>query len=46
MTARRLVEPEQFRATLFWGAEAAAGLLLERGLAIERRDAAPGAPSR
>jgi ADP-ribose pyrophosphatase YjhB (NUDIX family) len=45
MTARRLVEPEQFRATLFWGAETAAGLLLERGLAIERRDAAAGGPS-
>ena len=35
MTARRLVSPEDFRATLFWGAEATAGLILERGLAIE-----------
>jgi hypothetical protein len=35
MTARRLVAPEEFRATLFWGAEVTAGLILERGLAIE-----------
>jgi ADP-ribose pyrophosphatase YjhB (NUDIX family) len=36
MTARRLVAPSEFRATLFWGAETTAGLILERGLAIER----------
>jgi ADP-ribose pyrophosphatase YjhB (NUDIX family) len=35
MTARRLVAPEEFRATLFWGGEATAGLILERGLEIE-----------
>jgi ADP-ribose pyrophosphatase YjhB (NUDIX family) len=35
MSARRLVAPEEFRATLFWGAEVTAGLILERGLAIE-----------
>jgi hypothetical protein len=35
MTARRLVSPEDFRAVLFWGAETTAGLILERGLAIE-----------
>jgi ADP-ribose pyrophosphatase YjhB (NUDIX family) len=38
MTARRLVAPDEFRATLFWGAETTAGLILERGLAIEQRD--------
>jgi ADP-ribose pyrophosphatase YjhB (NUDIX family) len=42
MTARRLVAPEEFRATLFWGAEVTAGLILERGLAIERRAGALG----
>jgi hypothetical protein len=42
MTARRLVVPEEFRATLFWGAETAAGLILERGLEIERSN--PGGP--
>ena len=46
MIARRLVTPEQFRATLFWGAQATAGVILERGLAIESRDAAAGGPSR
>jgi ADP-ribose pyrophosphatase YjhB (NUDIX family) len=35
MSARRLVAPEQFRATLFWGAEVTAGLILDRGIAIE-----------
>jgi 8-oxo-dGTP pyrophosphatase MutT (NUDIX family) len=35
MTARRLVSPEEFRAALFWGAEATAGLILDKGLAIE-----------
>jgi hypothetical protein len=36
MTARRLTAPDEFRATLFWGAESTAGLILERGLAIDR----------
>jgi 8-oxo-dGTP diphosphatase len=40
MIARRLVAPNEFRASLFWGAEATAGLILERGLAIERGDGA------
>jgi hypothetical protein len=35
MTARRLVSPEEFRGALFWGGEATAGLILERGLAME-----------
>ena len=35
MTARRLVSPEEFRGALFWGGERTAGLILERGLAIE-----------
>jgi hypothetical protein len=35
MTARRLVPPERFRTALYWGGEATAGLILERGLAIE-----------
>lgn len=39
MTARRLVAPEEFRATLFWGAETTAGLILERALAVEQRRA-------
>jgi ADP-ribose pyrophosphatase YjhB (NUDIX family) len=38
MVARRLVTPEDFRAALFWGGEATAGLILERGLAIEERE--------
>jgi len=42
MIARRLVAPEQFRATLFWGTQTTAGLILERGLAIESGDAASG----
>jgi ADP-ribose pyrophosphatase YjhB (NUDIX family) len=36
MTARRLVSPQDFRAVLFWGSEATAGLILERGLAVEQ----------
>jgi ADP-ribose pyrophosphatase YjhB (NUDIX family) len=40
MTARRLVAPEDFRTVLFWGAETTAGLILQRGLAVE------GAPRR
>jgi hypothetical protein len=39
MTGRRLVAPEQFREALFWGREATAGLILERGLAIETNHA-------
>jgi hypothetical protein len=35
MTARQLIAPQQFHTTLFWGAEVTAGLILERGLAIE-----------
>jgi 8-oxo-dGTP pyrophosphatase MutT (NUDIX family) len=35
MTGRTLVAPDEFRHTLFWGGEATAGLILERGLAIE-----------
>jgi 8-oxo-dGTP pyrophosphatase MutT (NUDIX family) len=35
MTARRLVSPREFRATLFWGGEATAGLILERGCAFD-----------
>jgi ADP-ribose pyrophosphatase YjhB (NUDIX family) len=38
MTARRLVSPGEFRAVLFWGREVTAGLILERGLAIEEGD--------
>ena len=49
MVARRLVPPEEFSATLFWGGEATAGLILERGLAIEeevspRQDGGLGDP--
>jgi ADP-ribose pyrophosphatase YjhB (NUDIX family) len=42
-TARRLVSPEEFRAALFWGGEATAGLILERGLAIEHSAGNAGA---
>jgi 8-oxo-dGTP pyrophosphatase MutT (NUDIX family) len=35
--ARREVAPSEFRDVLFWGREATAGLILERGLAGERR---------
>jgi hypothetical protein len=35
MTARRLVATDEFRAILFWGAEATAGRILERGFATE-----------
>ena len=34
-TARRLVPPDDFLATLFWGGAPTAGLILERGLKIE-----------
>jgi len=37
MIARRDVTPGEFREALFWGREATAGLILERGLAVERR---------
>jgi ADP-ribose pyrophosphatase YjhB (NUDIX family) len=39
MTGRRLVAPDAFREALFWGREATAGLILERGLAIEAKRA-------
>jgi 8-oxo-dGTP pyrophosphatase MutT (NUDIX family) len=39
MTARGLVSPEEFRSALYWGGEATAGLILERGLAIEETSA-------
>lgn len=42
LTARRLVSPEEFRAALFWEAEATAGLILERGLAVEEAIAGAG----
>jgi hypothetical protein len=35
MTGRRLVETGEFLSTLFWGGEATARLILQRGLAIE-----------
>jgi 8-oxo-dGTP pyrophosphatase MutT (NUDIX family) len=35
MSGRRLVAPERFREALFWGRESTAGVILERGLAIE-----------
>ena len=35
MSARRLVSPEDFLEALFWGEEVTAGLILDRGLAIE-----------
>jgi hypothetical protein len=37
MIARREVTPDAFREVLYWGREATAGLILERGLAAERR---------
>jgi hypothetical protein len=42
MSARRLVAPEEFRATLFWGGETTAGLILERGVEIEECTRKPG----
>jgi ADP-ribose pyrophosphatase YjhB (NUDIX family) len=36
MIGRRLVAPDEFRDVLFWGREATARLILERGLAAER----------
>jgi ADP-ribose pyrophosphatase YjhB (NUDIX family) len=35
MTARKLVAPDGFRDTLFWGRETTAGLILERGLRVQ-----------
>jgi ADP-ribose pyrophosphatase YjhB (NUDIX family) len=40
MTARKLVDPGTFRATLFWGRESTAALILERGLRIQADRAA------
>jgi 8-oxo-dGTP pyrophosphatase MutT (NUDIX family) len=37
MTGRRLVAAEHFLSTLYWGSEATARLILERGLAIEHQ---------
>jgi 8-oxo-dGTP pyrophosphatase MutT (NUDIX family) len=37
MIARRAVPPGEFRGALYWGRESTAGLILERGLAVERR---------
>jgi hypothetical protein len=37
MTARQLVGADEFLSTLFWGGEATARLILERGLAIEHQ---------
>lgn len=37
MTARRLVPPDQFLSTLFWGRERTARLILQRGVAVEQR---------
>jgi hypothetical protein len=44
MTARRLVPPEQFLTTLFWGRETAATLILERGLGIQADRPDPASP--
>ena len=41
MTARKLVSPDEFRDTLFWGRETTAALILERGLRIQTDRAAP-----
>jgi 8-oxo-dGTP pyrophosphatase MutT (NUDIX family) len=41
MTARKLVRPDEFLDTLFWGRETTAALILERGLRIQTR-CAPG----
>lgn len=42
MTGRRLVATDKFLSTLFWGSEATAHLILERGVAIEKRLARAG----
>jgi hypothetical protein len=39
--ARRLIGPDEFRDTLFWGDAPTAALILERGLAIEHNDRRP-----
>lgn len=42
MTDRRLVRPDQFLDTLFWGGQTIAALILERGLRIQTvRSAGP-----
>ena len=46
MTARRLVRPDQFLDTLFWGSETTAALILERGLRIQTVCSAGPATSR
>jgi hypothetical protein len=40
MTARRLVRPDEFLDTLFWGRETTAALILERGLRVQTQRAA------
>src|SRR5262249_48392978 len=44
MTARRLVAADDFLSTLYWGEEATARLILERGLAIEHELASKHEP--
>jgi 8-oxo-dGTP pyrophosphatase MutT (NUDIX family) len=44
MTARRLVPPEAFLDTLFWGRETTAALILERGLRIQTARTDPTSP--
>jgi hypothetical protein len=41
MTARKLIRPDAFLDTLFWGRETTATLILERGLRIQTDSAAP-----
>jgi ADP-ribose pyrophosphatase YjhB (NUDIX family) len=40
MTARKLVGPNEFLDTLFWGQETTAALILERGLGVQTQRAA------
>lgn len=40
MTARRLIRPDEFLDTLFWGRETTAALILERGLGVQTQRAA------
>lgn len=44
MTARKLVRPDEFLDTLFWGRETTAGLILERGLRVHNQRAADPPP--
>jgi 8-oxo-dGTP pyrophosphatase MutT (NUDIX family) len=46
MTARRLVAPEDFLATLFWGRATAAELILERGLRLQAGGEGAATPRR